>query len=288
MLGLINVYKPRGLTSFNIVGKIKKIYGTKQVGHLGTLDPMAEGVLMVAVGKATKLFDYFLNKDKEYIGTFKSNEETDTLDAEGEVINTTQNIVSIEELDKTLKNFIGNISQTPPKFSAIKINGRRAYDLARKGVDFDIKPKQVSIYSLERIMEQVNNLYTFKIHCSAGTYIRSLGRDIFYSINNLCTMVKLVRTRCGKFDISNAKTIEEIEKDPNTAIIKIEDAVNELNIKTINEEFFTKIKNGVQIRVNKKDFPSGQFLLKVGTILMGIAEVKNDKLVLKVNLYEGE
>ena len=136
MIGFVNVYKPRGVTSFKIVGEIKKIYGIKHVGHLGTLDPMAEGVLPIAIGKATKFFDYFLKKDKEYIGRFEVGYATDSLDAEGEVVDKNDTRITLQKVQQSCQKFMGKIRQIPPKFSAIKINGQRAYKLAREGKEF--------------------------------------------------------------------------------------------------------------------------------------------------------
>lgn len=288
MVGIVNVYKPSGVTSFKIVSKLKKIYNTKKVGHLGTLDPMAEGVLPVAINKATKLFDYYLKKDKEYIATFKAGEETDTLDTEGDVVLKCDKKVDYEEFKKAMQQFVGEIEQTPPKYSAVKINGKRAYELARGGQEFEIKPRKVMIYSLTALPQESENLFSVKIHCSSGTYIRSLGRDIFHSLNNVCTMVKLVRTKSGNFTIDNAKTIEEIEKNPEESLTSIEDALSSLHRVTLEMKYFDRIKNGVQINSCGLNLPKSDFLLFVGDNLMGIASEENDKLVIEVNLYKGE
>lgn len=289
MVGFVNVYKERGESSFNVVRKIKKIFNEKRVGHLGTLDPMAEGVLPVAVGKATKMFDYYLHKKKSYIATFKIGEETDTLDLEGEVIKTSTTKISDDDIQKVLPKFVGKILQTPPKFSAVKINGKRAYDLARDNKDFDIAPKEVEIYTILPMASVLDNLLILKIDCSAGTYIRSLGRDILNSLGSCCTMTKLVRTQSGDFNLDGAKTIEEIQKDPEGSLILVQQALTSLPVLKLPKSYFSKIKNGVRVPTDNFDIQQNENLLVyAGDFFMGIGEVVDNKLVIKINLYEGE
>lgn len=287
MNGVVNIYKPRGLSSFDVVRRVKKIYNTKHVGHLGTLDPLAEGVLTIAVGKATKLFDYYLNKDKEYIATFKVGEETDTLDLEGEVIKTSDKKISVGDVKTTLPKFIGEIMQTPPKYSAIKINGKRAYELARKDIDFEIKPKKIRVDELT-ILSIKDNFYEIKIVCSAGTYIRSLGRDIFNEIGSCATMVKLVRTRAGNFDLKTAVALEDIEAEPQKYLVPLKQVLSDLLVFEAEPKYKKQLINGVRIK-NSSQFKEGEkFLLMCDDEIFGIAEVKDDKIILNVNLYKGE
>lgn len=289
MVGFVNVYKARGESSFNVVRKIKKIFNEKRVGHLGTLDPMAEGVLPVAVGKATKMFDYYLHKKKSYIATFKIGEETDTLDLEGDVIKTSTTKISDEDIQKVLPKFVGKILQIPPKYSAVKINGKRAYDLARDNKEFDIAPKEVEIYGILPMAKVVDNLLILKIDCSAGTYIRSLGRDILNSLGSCCTMTKLVRTQSGDFNLDSAKTIEEIQKDPEGSLISVQQALETLPDLRLPKTYFSKIKNGVRVSIDNFDGKQNENLLVyAGDFFMGIGEVVDNKLVIKINLYEGE
>ncbi len=284
MIGFVNVYKPKGVTSFKIVGEIRKIFGIKHIGHLGTLDPMAEGVLPIAIGKATKFFDYFLKKEKEYQAEFKVGYETNTLDAEGEIVEESNVKVDLHQVQEMCKNFVGKISQKPPKFSAIKINGQRAYKLARDGKEFDIKPKDVEIYGLTASSIAGDNLYGLKIWCSAGTYIRSLGCDIFRALNTRATMTKLVRTRSGSFKISNSMTIEEISTEPQSALISIEDALENVDVISLNEVEFTKIKNGVVIKTNIKD---GIYLAKYLDKIIALVNIANGHMKSEINLIEG-
>ncbi len=281
MIGFVNVYKPKGCTSFKIVGEIKRIYGIKHVGHLGTLDPMAEGVLPIAIGKATKFFDYFLKKDKKYIAEFRTGYLTDTLDADGEVVEKKEVKFSFEEIENACRNFVGKIQQTPPKFSAVKINGQRAYKLAREGKDFEIKPKEVEIYSILPQRTKDDNLFRFEIWCSAGTYIRSLGSDIFASFNVLATMEKLTRTMSGNFKIDNAHTIEEIKKDSTNALIAVENVLPNMKRIELNDELFFKLKNGV---VQKFDADNGEYLAIHNNECVALVEIENRQMKCKINL----
>lgn len=283
MIGFINVYKPRGMTSFQVVAKIKKIFNTKKVGHLGTLDPMAEGVLPIAVGKATKFFDYFLNKDKEYSAVFECGYSTDTLDAFGNILEKNENIPSIEEVEKACQNFIGKIEQIPPKFSAKKINGERAYNLARQGLEFKLKPKEVEIYAIKAKKGEHDCLFNLDIWCSSGTYIRSIGRDVFASINTLATMVKLVRTRAGCFSIDDSYTLEAIQNEPLNALKKIEEVLIDVSLINLNESQYKKIKNGVVINF---DGANKDALVVFENNLIGLAEIKDGKMKLKINTLE--
>lgn len=242
--GIINVNKPSGVTSFTVVNKIKKILGTKKVGHLGTLDPLASGVLPVAVNKATKLFDYYLKKEKEYIAEFEFSYETTTLDAEGEIINKNEKIISTSDLIKVIPLLVGEINQVPPAFSAKKVNGVRSYDLARNGQSVELKPSKVFIKNIEILEEIKQNKFKLKINCGAGTYVRSIGRDLAKMLDTYATMTSLIRTKSGEFNIENSLTIEQIE------ILK-EKAIKEIDLGfpkiTLDETGLFKLSNGVLI-----------------------------------------
>lgn len=283
MIGFVNIYKPKGMTSFQVVGKLKKIYNTKRVGHLGTLDPMAEGVLPVAIGKATKFFDYFLRKDKEYSAVFKCGVKTNTLDAEGETEEENDFVPTIEEVKLASQNFIGKIQQIPPKFSAKKINGIRAYTMARSGKDFELKPNQVEIYGISVRKGGDDKLFNFDIACSSGTYIRSLGVDILGSINTLATMVKLVRMRAGVFKIEDSYSLDQIENDPQKCLLSISDALQNLEILNIDDNQFFKLKNGVSIPMQVKN---GEYLVKYNDVCLGLSSVENKILKLMINCLE--
>lgn len=288
MIGFINCYKPKGVSSFWVVSKIKKIYGTKKVGHLGTLDPMAEGVLPIAVGKATRFFDYFLDKDKWYDAEFEAGYKTDTLDADGEKIVVDNKVPSLEEIEKTLPNFIGKIEQIPPKYSAKKINGERAYNLARAGKEFTVKPNSVEIYAILASKGVLDSLFRFKIHCRAGTYIRSLGCDIFDSIGYNATMTKLVRLASGNFEIGGALSLEEIESNPKNALSSIDKYLPNFNKLFITGEQKMKLLNGVVVDFAGVVAGNWYLVYYDKNVLGAFFANENGKIKLKINLYDGE
>mgnify|MGYP002707038212 CR=1 FL=1 len=286
MQGIIVVNKQSGWTSFDVVNKLKHIYNTKKVGHLGTLDPMAEGVLPVAVGRATKLFDYYLNKTKTYIANIKFGVLTDSLDATGAVIKTEDINITEAEFKKALNSFVGKISQVPPRVSAKKINGRRAYDLARNNIEFEIKPKNVTIYEIEYISKVADNEYQFKVVCEAGTYIRSLCRDIGEKLNTIATMTKLVRTKAGEFSIENSHTISEIESNKDAFLLPLEKVLNNEQKLVLSVDNLPALINGRKLVVNEQD--SKLVTVYCGDILFGLGSTLNKNLKILVRLYEGE
>ncbi len=282
MVGFYNIIKPTGLSSAQAVAKVKKITSQK-CGHLGTLDTAASGVLPVAVGKATKLFDWFLNKDKTYFAIGLFGVLTDTLDSEGVVINRQFVDVKKTQIDKVLSKFCGKITQYPPIYSAININGQRAYDLAREGKTIDLPPREVNIYSL--ICKQLDkNLFSFNIHCSAGTYVRSLILDIAKEIGTFATTVCIIRTDSGGFNLPNATTLEDLQNGKGK-LIKVDEVVNLPKIE-LDQSQKNKLINGQIISV---DFNQGKVLCVYNEKIVGIAEIDyHHMLKLEVNLWEEE
>ena len=209
--GVILINKPRGLTSNKVVNIVKYFVGAKKAGHLGTLDKLGEGLLPVTINGATKLFEEYLNKDKEYITTFKFGEETPSFDLETEIIKREDVNVTKEKISSVLNEFIGIIDQMPPKYSAKNVNGTRAYTLIQENKDFELKPKRVEIYSIELLEQVEKNMFKLKVHCSSGTYIRSLCRDIAAKLSTCGVMYDIIRNRCGVFDISNSVSIQDVE-----------------------------------------------------------------------------
>ncbi|MBE5757385.1 MAG: tRNA pseudouridine(55) synthase TruB [Clostridiales bacterium] len=210
MIGFLNIYKPSGMTSTAVVSKIKKQFNIKKIGHMGTLDPLACGILPIAIGKATRLFDYSLNKVKRYNVVYEFGYLTDTNDSEGQVVERTSQIPTIEEIENTIKSFVGKSMQIPPKFSANHVDGKRAYDLARSGVEFELKAKPIEIFEF-KLLEKINDAsFKFTIVCSSGTYIRSVGRDLAEKLNSLCTMTSLERSENGYFTLSNSVALDKL------------------------------------------------------------------------------
>ena len=180
--GILNINKPEGITSFDVIRKLKRITGRVKIGHAGTLDPMATGVLPVCIGKATKSIDYIMNESKIYRTVFKLGVSTDTYDREGKVVSTADSsLITLEDINKILPNFRGVIKQIPPMYSALKVQGKRLYEMAREGIEIDRIPREVTIYSLE-LLSYSHPFLELRICCSKGTYIRSLCRDIGESL----------------------------------------------------------------------------------------------------------
>lgn len=284
--GFVNVIKPTGETSSNIVLKVKRILGTKRVGHLGTLDPAASGVLPVAFGKATKFFDYFLTKDKEYIADVKFGVETDTLDSFGQIIDKNNLKVSEVQIQGVLGEFIGRISQVPPKYSAIKIDGKKACDLAREGKDVEIKSREIDIFDLKLLGQIGDNLFRFKVHCSAGTYIRTLFSDIAKRLGTISSTPVIIRTKSGAFEIENAITLNELELSKE--VISIEDLFAKFkSVEVSNKETVKKILNGVKITKQELGFyETEKFFIKIDNQLVGMYHFEEEKLICDVFLAE--
>ena len=209
--GIINVYKEAGFTSCDVVAKLRGILKIKKIGHTGTLDPDATGVLPVCVGKATKLCDMLTDKDKVYECVMLLGVETDTYDMSGRILQKKSVDVSEEEVTSAINSFVGDIMQVPPMYSALKVNGKKLYELAREGKEVERKARPVSIFSIDILSMNLPEV-SIRIHCSKGTYIRSLCHDIGETLGCGCAMKTLVRTRVSQFDISDAKTLEEIER----------------------------------------------------------------------------
>ena len=260
MNGIILINKEKGCTSHDVVNKVKHIFN-KKVGHTGTLDPNATGLLPILIGKGTKLSYYLINHDKEYEVTLKLGERTDTADSEGKVIEKQEvNVerLSEEEISKVLDSFLGKQEQIPPMYSAIKLNGKKLYEYARKNIEVDVKPREIEIYDikLNKIDEEEKLIY-FTVQCSKGTYIRSLCEDISKSLGTIGYMKELNRTKVGIFDIKDSTSIEELEDNKNDEIyikeriISIEELFVRLygndNIVKLNDKKLELFLNGVKL-----------------------------------------
>ncbi len=212
MTGFINLNKAVGSSSAREVSVIKRLTG-QPCGHMGTLDPMASGVLPVGIGNACRLFDYFLTKRKTYLATFRFGEHFDTLDTTGQVISAGGRIPECEEIECVLPRLVGEVMQVPPKYSAKSIGGKRGYALARAGVDFELPPKRVSIYSIDLVARRSEDEYDFRIKCGGGTYVRSICRDMAEMLGTFAAMSALVREKSGPFAIENSVAAEQLNSD---------------------------------------------------------------------------
>ena len=248
MNGVLVVNKPKDYTSRDIVNIISKKFNTKKVGHTGTLDPLAEGVLIVPIGKALKVAELLTSETKEYVAEVILGYETDMLDITGTEIKRNIPSVTKEELLKVLKSYIGKYNQEVPLYSAVKVGGRKLYEYARSGTTVIPPSKEVEVYSLELIsdLKHINGAVEFTIRCevSKGTYIRSLIRDIAYSLNTYGTMKNLIRTRQGIFTLKDAYTLKDIEEN-NYKLLSIKECLPNIKTTVIEEPLLTKVKNGM-------------------------------------------
>lgn len=272
MFGFLNVYKPKGKTSHDVISVLRKITKIKQIGHTGTLDPFAEGVLPICIGKATRLIEY-LDDNKAYEGIIQLGSSTDTYDTEGSILKASDKKVLYEEIKEKIKLFQGEIEQFPPIYSAIKVNGKKLYEYARKGEEVEIKPRKVNIYDFKILnYNEETQQIEFHIECSKGTYIRSIANDLGEKLGTYGHLIKLIRVKSGKFDVKDSTkledflTIEDIEKKIINPLInldypKYEAKENELYL----------LSNGMQISVNMPDeitiITSNNSIIAIGTTL---------------------
>lgn len=249
MNGILIVDKPGNYTSRDIVNIVSKELHTKKVGHTGTLDPMATGVLVLCIGEATKLVELLTSSSKEYIAGITLGMETDTLDEEGVIIKHDTRKVSDNEIIDVLNSMKGSYEQEVPKYSAIKVNGKKLYEYAREGIDIELPKREVEIISIELVSDIEHSEYTkfqIKTKVSKGTYIRSLVRDIAYKLNTVGIMSSLRRIKQGRFDISESYTLEDIQNG-NYKILSIEEALKDMYTIDLDDELYKKVSNGVKL-----------------------------------------
>ena len=270
----LNIYKEKNITSFDVVRQLRKILNTKKIGHSGTLDPLAHGVMQVAVGSATRLLEY-LDSDKTYIADIKFGYVTDTLDSEGE-----KEFIALPSFDKktleaTLAEFVGNISQIPPKYSAIKIGGKKLCDLVRANKEIpDIKPRLIRIYKIELLDFNGTDEAKILVECSSGTYIRSLVRDVGEKLNCGAYMCDLIRIKCGNFLLENSQKIS-----PNADFTRL-NAIDVLNLNkfVLNSAQYQKVLNGNPLNVNLQKPNNKPFMLIYDNKLVSVANLSDNVL----------
>ena len=279
--GIINILKPSGMTSNDVLSQIKRKLHPNKIGHLGTLDPNAVGVLPVAINKATKLFDYYLKKNKVYNAVFVFGKETDTLDSDGKVLNECDCDISIGDIERILPDFIGKQEQMPPQYSAKKVNGKNAYELARNGIAVELKPKLIEINKIELVKQLKKNTFLFTIECSSGTYVRSIARDIAKELNTFAYCGAIIRVKSGHFDIQSAVTIDDVTEQ---SIISLEEILKDWKKVFVDSKFYDKIVNGNQIRIGLQDMSN--VVIICNDKIMGIGNIKNDVLKIETSLWE--
>ena len=257
--GIINVYKEKGFTSHDVVAKLRGICKQKKIGHTGTLDPDAVGVLPVCLGSATKLCDMLTEKEKEYIAVLKLGLVTDTQDTSGTVLEESEVNVSIEEVREAIMSFLGDYEQIPPMYSALKVNGKKLYELAREGKEVERAARAVVIHELEILEENMPEI-TIRVRCSKGTYIRTLCHDIGKKLGCGGAMASLIRSQSGIFTIKGAYKLEELQKYADEGklqevVIPIERMFEKLPKVIVKEEAFKGLKNGNQLKRGELIFP---------------------------------
>ncbi len=281
MFGFLNVYKPKGMTSHDVVAKLRKITKIKQIGHTGTLDPFAEGVLPICMGKATRLIEY-LQDDKEYVATVQFGKTTDTYDLEGSVTEEFNKKVSKSEVLEKLKEFEGEIQQIPPIYSAIKLNGKKLYDYARAGQTVEVEPRVVFISKIELLsFDEENQQAEILVACSKGTYIRSIAYDLGKKLNTGGYLVKLIRTKAGKFGIKAAVALSELDSTEKV----LEDLINPIDILDLPKLYISdfeheKVLQG-QFLKNNTEFCNVFVLLIYNGSVDAVAFVEKDKIKVK-------
>ena len=283
MDGIIVINKEKGCTSHDIVYKIKKMFNTK-VGHTGTLDPNATGVLPILLGKGTKISKYLIEHDKEYEVVLQLGVKTTTADEEGEIIEEKEVLKeSLEqlEIERILKSFIGKIKQMPPKYSAIKVNGKKLYEYARKGQEVEIKPREVEIYNIEITnIQKEKKQIEFKVSCSKGTYIRTLCEDIAEKMRTVGYMKELKRTKVGDFNIKQAITLEQLQEKENIKIITIEEMFKDKEEIILEDSKIILLLNGVKMNMEK---PKGIYrIYNKQNKFIGLGIVQNK--ILKIDI----
>lgn len=281
LFGFLNIYKPKGLTSHDVVARLRKITKVRQIGHTGTLDPFATGVLPICIGKATRLIEY-LDDDKEYLATVQFGKNTATYDLEGEITATFDKKVTEEDVKNALKDFEGEISQIPPIYSAIKVNGKKLYDYARQGQDIEIKPRKVTISKIElKEFDKTSQSAKITVACSKGTYIRSIAHDLGAKLGCGGYLTALERTQAGKFQVNSAIKLEDL-----TEVSQIvENLINPLDmlsipIHNLSENERERVSHGMSIC--NSDFPDSDIvILSYGGRIYAIGKVEQNKILVK-------
>ncbi|MBR2525911.1 tRNA pseudouridine(55) synthase TruB [bacterium] len=278
MFGFLNVYKPVGKTSHDVVAYFRKLLKIKQIGHTGTLDPFAEGVLPICIGKATRLIEY-LPDNKEYTAYIQFGKSTETYDTEGKIVFESNKKITKEDLQKELKNFEGEITQLPPIYSAIKLNGKKLYEYAREGKNIEIQPRKVTIHKIKLTeFNYKTQTAQIDIECSKGTYIRSIANDLGNNLERGGYLYRLIRTKSGKFEIQNSTEMNKFT-DKDFTQNKLINPIDMLNIPiyTLSTEEIEKVIHGQNL-LNKSMKSDDLIILVYNNRIKAIANV-NDNII---------
>lgn len=290
MNGIINFYKPKGMTSHDAVNFFRRLLNIKRIGHTGTLDPNVTGVLPVCIGKATRVSEYMLEDDKVYIGEITFGIQTDSQDSDGEIINKSEKKITKEDVLKAFSHFTGEIEQIPPMYSAVKHKGRKLYELAREGIEVERKARKAIIYSLDVIDFNLDeNKVIFQVKCSKGTYIRTLCNDIGLYLDTYAYMSHLIRVHVGEFNISNSYSKEylsSLDKEEIEKLLKpIDYPLKKLEKIVIDDNLYKKVVNGDKIYLENSNLKEGkEVTVYCMEEFIGIARIVKDEnnIILKM------
>ncbi len=292
MDGVINVNKPMGMTSHDVVGCLRKILNMKKIGHTGTLDPDATGVLPICVGRATKLSEMLMSSEKQYRAELTLGVSTDTQDSSGNILKQCDVSVSEAEIKKVIARFIGELEQIPPMYSAIKVEGKKLYELAREGVEVERQPRRITIYNI--VIEKIDfdrNTIEMTVDCSKGTYIRTLCNDIGEALGCGGHMSALERTRSGRFYVENTVTLEEIEQKVQNNDLEFitppEDVLSEYKKVILAEKNVWRVRNGIKISVAGTCEGEIYRLFDEKGIFLALAQQKDGTFVMLRTFYGG-
>lgn len=291
--GILVINKAKDMTSHDVVAILRKKLNMKRIGHTGTLDPMATGVLPICIGNATRISEYVMNQGKAYIATLKFGEATTTYDSSGEVTDISDNIsFTNDEINIALKSFLGEISQTPPIYSAIKVNGKKLYEYARDNKEIEIKARKVTIYDI-KLLEKNNEFAKIYISCSKGTYIRSLIHDLGIKLDTFAHMTDLIRTRVGRFDLENSIDISNIAdysiEDLENSIISIDDSLYNFERLEVSTKIRDRLVNGQRIAtrdLEENTSYEGEIKIISNNEFIGIGKINNNILKMEKMLWQ--
>ena len=285
MNGILIMDKPQGFTSHDVVAKLRGIYQTRRIGHTGTLDPMATGVLPIFIGRATRACEFAAGDDKTYLATIRLGIETDTQDTTGNILKTAPVTCTEADVRAVCNRFVGEISQIPPMYSAIKVDGKRLYQLAREGIEVERKPRNITIFSID-VEKLSDSEYSLCVHCSKGTYIRTLCADIGAALGCGAAMSALRRTQAGSFQLSDAHTFDSLSVNPEAALLPVDSLFRQYASVTVDTNGEKKCRNGAPIPYSSGT--SGEtyrVYAKSGEFLM-LAVCKNKQLLTVKSFFE--
>ena len=291
MTGRIIIDKPKDMTSFGAVARVRRICGEKKCGHTGTLDPMATGVMTVMLGGAPRFCELLPSHDKAYIASFRLGMRTDTLDITGEVVETKSVDSTAEQVREALKDFVGDISQLPPMYSAVSVNGQRLYDLARKGIEVERKSREVTVFSIEMLEENEEaGEYKIAVECSSGTYIRTLIDDLGIKLGCGAVMTALRRTKANGFSLEDAVTIEELQSlaengNLSEKVVPVDKALEEYPIINVTQPQAKRFSNGGELDLQRLRCPKMLGIYRIydpDGRFIGLGEIgQSDSLTIK-------